>query len=279
MKKRKIKISDCLFFLLALIIAILFALPFVYMILMSLMKSSNAIFEYPPKLFSGVFQFANYRDAFIEINMGKLIINTLIMVVSTMVIGISASILIAYGFSRYKNKYTNFFFTLLLSTMMIPWVVTMIPAYAEFEKLGWIGTRLPLIIPWIGGSAFNVFMIRQFMDDIPQDLDEAAKIDGANSFVILIKILLPQIVPCIATLLVYSFINAWSDYVGPSIYLQSNPDLYTLSLGMQRFFSATGSADWTHVMAASVLFSIPMILVIFVAQKAFVRGVVSTGVK
>lgn len=245
---------------------------------MSLMESSNSIFEYPPKLFTG-FHFINYKNAFLEIHMGKLILNTLIMVVSTMLIGISASILIAYGFSRFKNKYTNFFFTLLLSTMMIPWVVTMIPAYAEFEKLGWIGTRLPLIIPWIGGSAFNVFMLKQFMEDIPIDLDEAAKMDGANSFTILTKILLPQITPCIATLLVYSFINAWSDYVGPSIYFQSNPDLYTLSLGMQRFFSATGSANWTHVMAASVLFSIPMVLVISLAQKAFVRGVVSTGIK
>lgn len=275
---KKIKISSIIYFFIAAIIAILFSIPFLYMILMSIMESSNAIFEYPPKLFTG-FHFENYYDAFVEINMGKLIVNTLIMVVSTMFIGISSSILIAYGFSRFKNKYTNFFFTLLLSTMMIPWVVTMIPAYAEFEKLNWIGTRLPLIIPWIGGSAFNVFMLKQFMEDIPIDLDEAAKIDGANSFTILIRILLPQIKPCIATLLVYSFINAWSDYVGPSIYLQSNPDLYTLSLGMQRFFSATGSANWAHVMAASVIFSIPMVLVISFAQKAFVRGVVSTGIK
>lgn len=163
--------------------------------------------------------------------------------------------------------------------MMIPWVVTMIPAYAEFEKLGWIGTRLPLIISWIGGSAFNVFMIKQFLDDIPKDLDEAAKIDGAGTFTILFKILLPQIKPCLATLLVYSFINAWCDYVGPSIYLQSNPDLFTLSLGMQKFFSATGSADWTQVMAASVMSSIPMVLFVAFAQKAFVRGVVSIGIK
>ena len=274
--KKTDTLTKVLLFIIALTISIFFAIPFVYMILMSLMRSSNAIFEYPPKFFSGVFKWQNYVDAWNNINMGKLLLNTLIMVAATMGIGITASILIAYGFSRFKNKYSNIFFTILLSTMMIPWVVTMIPAYAEFEKLGWIGTRLPLIIPWIGGSAFNVFMIKQFMDDIPKDLDEAAKIDGANTFTILFKILLPQIKPCLATLLVYSFINAWCDYVGPSIYLQSNPDLYTLSLGMQNFFSATGSADWTQVMAASVMFSIPMVLF---AQKAFVRGVVSTGIK
>ena len=278
-RKIKEKVINVLLFIIALLISIFFALPFIYMILMSLMKSSNDIFTYPPKLYSGVLKFSNYSEAFKEINMGRLLVNTLIMVVSSMGIGITSSILVAYGFSRFKNKYSNVFFVILLSTMMIPWVVTMIPAYAEFEFLGWIGTRLPLIIPWIGGSAFNVFMLKQFMDDVPKDLDEAAKIDGANSFTILIKVLLPQITPCLATLLVYAFINSWSDYVGPSIYLQSNPDLYTLSLGMQRFFSSTGSANWTHVMAASVIFSLPMVLVLTCAQKAFVRGVVSSGIK
>ena len=278
-RKNKEKVINVLLFIVALLISIFFALPFIYMILMSLMKSSNDIFTYPPKLYSGVLKLSNYSEAFKEINMGRLLVNTLIMVVSSMGIGITSSILVAYGFSRFKNKYSNVFFVILLSTMMIPWVVTMIPAYAEFEFLGWIGTRLPLIIPWIGGSAFNVFMLKQFMDDVPKDLDEAAKIDGANSFTILIKVLLPQITPCLATLLVYAFINSWSDYVGPSIYLQSNPDLYTLSLGMQRFFSSTGSANWTHVMAASVIFSLPMVLVLTCAQKAFVRGVVSSGIK
>lgn len=277
-KQKELALNIVLFYLIG-VIAIFFAIPFIYMILMSLMPSSNAIFEYPPKLFGGVLRFENYADAFNTIDMGKLIMNTVIMVISTMVIGIVSSILIAYGFSRFKNKYTNVFFVILLSTMMIPWVVTMIPAYTEFEFLGWTGTRLPLIIPWIGGSAFNVFMIKQFMDDIPYDLDEAAKIDGAGSLTILFKVLLPQLKPCLATLMVYAFINAWSDYVGPSIYLQGSPELFTLSLGMQQFFSSTGSADWTQVMAASVMFSVPMVLVLTLAQKAFVRGVVSSGIK
>lgn len=275
----KSKILYVFLFAIALLSAIFFAIPFVYMILMSLMKSSNAIFDFPPVLYSGTLKFQNYLDAWNEIRMGKLLINTLIMVVSSMLVGILASILIAYGFSRFKNKYSNVFFVILLSTMMIPWVVTMIPAYAEFDMLNWTGTRLPLIIPWIGGSAFNVFMLRQFMDDIPHELDEAAKMDGANTLTILFRIILPQMGPCIATLCVYSFISSWSDYTGPSIYFQSNPDIYTLSLGMQRFFSSNGTADWTHVMAASVLFSIPMVLVISFAQKAFVRGVVSSGIK
>lgn len=276
--KTKHWIMNSLFFLIALKLAIFFALPFVYMVLMSLMESSASIFEYPPKFFTGA-HWENFVNAWKTIHMEKLLGNTLLMVAARMLIGITASILVAYGFSRFKNRYSNFFFTILLSTMMIPWVVTMIPSYSMYERLGWIGTPLPLIIPWIGGSAFNIFMLKQFMDDIPMSLDEAAMIDGANSFTILWRILLPQIKPCLATLVVYAFIDAWCDYVGPSIYLQSDPDLYTLSLGMQQFFSSTGSADWTLVMAASVLFSIPMVLVLVFAQKAFVKGVVSSGIK
>ena len=275
--RKKEQVLNIVLVVLMVFVAVFFALPFIYMLLMSIMESSNSIFQYPPKFYTG-FHIGNYKKAFESIDMLKLFKNTVIMVVSSMAIGITASVLIAYGFSRFKNKYSNIFFVILLSTMMIPWVVTMIPAYAEFEFLGWIGTRYPLIIPWIGGSAFNVFMLRQFMDDVPMDLDEAAKMDGASSIVILFKIILPQIKPCLATLLVYAFINAWCDYTGPSIYFQDK-DLFTLSIGMQQFFSATGSADWTQVMAASVMFSIPMVLVLTFAQKAFVRGVVSTGIK
>ena len=265
-------------FILALKVSVFMALPFLYMILMSLIPESNLIFTDPPTFVGSYLRWENFVDAWNAIDMGKLLLNTLLRVISSMGIGLLASIFVAYGFSRFKNKFSNFFFIVLLSTMMIPWVVTMIPSYALFEQLGWIGTRLPLIIPWIGGSAFNVFMIKQFMDDIPKDLDEAAKIDGANSFVSLFTVILPQIKPCLATLLVYSFINAWCDFVGPSIYLQ-NPDTFTLSIGMQLFFPATGSPDWTQVMAGSLMFSIPMVLVLIFAQKAFVRGIVSSGIK
>lgn len=277
MKKKKI-IKKVILFIIAIIIATFFALPFVYMVLMSFMPDSNSIFKWPPQLIPDKFHFINYKEAYEYINMTKLILNTLIMVVSTMALGITSSLFVAYGFARFKAKGSNVLFTILLSTMMIPWVVTMIPAYVEFEFLGWIGTRLPLIIPWIGGSAFNVFMLRQFIMMIPKELDEAAKIDGCSSLGILFKILLPQLRPVLATLLIFFFINTWSDYVGPSIYL-TDPDLHTLSLGMQRYFSALGTTNWAYVMAGSVIFSLPMLLVLFFAQKAFVRGIVTTGLK
>ena len=266
-------------FIISLGIAVFFSLPFLYMVLMGLMKDSNSILSYPPKFFSDKLYFTNFTNAWNYINFGQKLINTVIIMVTSMSLNIVSSILVAYGFARFENKYANIFFMILLSTMMIPWVVTMIPAYAEFEFLGWIGTRLPLIIPSIGGSAFNVFMIRQFMVGIPKELDEAAEIDGCGTFQILWRIIIPQLKPVLATLFVYSFISGWSDYTGPSIYLQTVPEYYTLALGMQQFFSATGTANWAHVMAASLMYSIPLVLVISLCQKAFVRGVVNTGIK
>ena len=248
------------------------------MILMSFMPDSNSIFRWPPQLISPRYNLDNYINAYQFIDMSKLFMNTMIMVVTSMGLGITSSILVAYGFARFKAKGSDVLFTVLLSTMMIPWVVTLIPQYVQFEYFGLIGTRLPLIIPWIGGSAFNIFMLKQFIMMIPKELDEAAKMDGANSFKVLYYILLPQLKPVLATLLVFSFINAWSDYVGPSIYF-TDPNLHTLSIGMQAFFSATGTANWAYVMAASVMFALPMVIVLFVAQKAFVRGIVTTGLK
>ncbi len=278
MSDKKAKtIATVVFTVLAVLIAVFCALPFVYMVLMSFHESSNSIFTWPPKLFVKP-RLKNYVEAFQYIGMGKLALNTLILMLGSVVIGIASSVLVAYGFARFQNRYSNFFFNVLLSTMMIPWVVTMIPAYAEFEMLGWLGTRLPLIVPWIGGSAFNIFLLKQFMTAVPKELDEAGKIDGCNSFVILVQIILPQLKPALATVFIFAFMNTWSDYLGPSIYLQDS-SLYTLSLGMEGFFSATGTANWAWVMAAGVMFSLPLILLLFVCQKAFVRGIVTSGIK
>ena len=278
MNRKRDKLLIIFLSIISLLIAIFFGLPFIYMVLMSFMPNSNMIFNWPPILISTNYSLTNYVEAYAYIEMGKLLLNTTIMVASSMILGISSSLLVAYGFARFKAKGSEVLFIILLSTMMIPWVVTLIPAYVEFELLGWIGTRLPLIIPWIGGSAFNIFMLRQFIMMIPKELDEAAEMDGCGSFKTLIYILIPQLKPILATLFVFSFISAWSDYVGPSIYL-NDPALHTLAIGMQGFFSAAGTANWAHVMAASVMYSIPMVLVLVLAQKAFIRGIVSSGIK
>lgn len=265
-------------FVVALIIAVLFCLPFVYMLLCSFQPTSADIFQWPPKLIPEVFRFSNYVEAFRTMNFPWAFGNTLLLVVSVMTLNLVGSILVAYGFARFEARLKRKLFGLLLSTMMLPWVITMIPSFAIYRYIGWIGTRLPLIVPAIGGSAFNIFMLRQFMLGIPKGLDEAATIDGCGSFGILWRILLPNMLPVLATLVVFQFTSVWSDYVGPSIYLLDS-DLHTLSLSLYNFQDSSGVMEWNKVMAGCVMFSLPMVLVLFLAQNAFVRGIVSSGLK
>ena len=265
-------------FVVALIIAVLFCLPFVYMLLCSFQPTSADIFQWPPKLIPEVFRLSNYVEAFRTMNFPRAFGNTLLLVVSVMTLNLVGSILVAYGFARFEARLKRKLFGLLLSTMMLPWVITMIPSFAIYRYIGWIGTRLPLIVPAIGGSAFNIFMLRQFMLGIPKGLDEAATIDGCGSFGILWRILLPNMLPVLATLVVFQFTSVWSDYVGPSIYLLDS-DLHTLSLSLYNFQDSSGVMEWNKVMAGCVMFSLPMVLVLFLAQNAFVRGIVSSGLK
>ncbi len=265
-------------FIAAFAVAALFCLPFVYMLLCSFQPESADIFRWPPKVIPERFRFRNYADAFKIMNFPRAFGNTILLVVCVMTLNISGSVLVAYGFARFEAKLKNKLFGLLLSTMMLPWVITMIPSFAIYRYIGWIGTRLPLIIPAVGGSAFNIFMVRQFMMGIPRDLDEAATIDGCGSFGVLWRILLPNMAPVLATLVVFGFTNVWSDYVGPSIYLIDS-ELQTLSLSLYNFQDSSGVMEWNKVMAGCVMFSLPMVLVLFLAQNAFVRGIVASGLK
>ena len=169
--------------------------------------------------------------------------------------------------------------TILLSTMMLPWVVTMVPAYVLFAKLGLVGTLWPLILPSIGGSAYNIFLLQQFFRSIPKELDDAAKIDGCNSFQVLTRILLPNCGPIIATMVIFSFIGIWSDYVGPSIYILDQ-EQYTLALGLQFLKTSNFIAPpWHRLLAGCVLYALPMVIVYICCQKAFVRGAVDSAIK
>ena len=226
--------------------------------------------------------FSNYPDVFKQWNFFQLLGNTLFVVFSSMIISITASILVAYGFARFRAKGKNLMFGFMLSTMMLPWIVALMPSYILFTKLQWTGTFLPLIVPAIGGGAFNIFLLRQFMMGIPKSLDEAGIIDGCSRLGVLVKLLLPQCMPIIATLVVFSFNGAWSDYVGPSIYLMGNEAKYTLSVGitvLKNQAGGQGEIQWQMIMAACVMFSLPMILVLSLAQNAFIRGIVTTGLK
>jgi multiple sugar transport system permease protein len=248
------------------------------MIFCAFQETSSDVYSYPPNI-PNFLNFNNFKFYLVETEFLNQLGNTLLLVVSNMVIGLVASILVAYGFARFRAKGKKVAFTLLLSTMMLPWVVTMVPAYMLFAKLNMIGTFWPLILPSIGGSAFNIFLLRQFFMSLPRDLDEAAKIDGCNSFQVLTKILLPNCGPIIATIVIFSFIGTWSDYVGPSIYILDESH-FTLSLGLQFLKSSNFIAPpWHQLMAACVIYALPMVIVYICCQKAFVRGAVGSAIK
>lgn len=278
-KKRK-AINSAIIFVFMCVFCLILLLPYFFMVNASLKPESSKVFIYKPWI-SGELRFANYADVFREWNFFRLLTNTLIVVFSSMALSITAATLVAYGFARLKSRSKNVLFSIMLSTMMLPWVVTMMPSYIMFVKLNWTGTFLPLIIPAIGGGAFNIFLLRQYFMGIPKSLDEAAIIDGCSRLGVLFRIIVPNSLPIFATLIVFSFNGAWSDYVGPSIYLMGMDQKYTLSVGLTiiKNQAGNGEIEWHKIMAGCVMFALPMVVVLFTAQNAFTRGIVTSGIK
>ena len=279
-RKNKKTIKKIIFTIIALILSLILTIPFVWMVICSFQESPELIFANPPVM-PNIFKvgFKNYALAFETIDMWRMIKNTLIIVFWNLILSVTSSVLVAYGFARSRVKEKGVFFAILLSTMMLPWVVTLVPSYIIYSKIGWVGTRLPLILPAIGGNAFYIFLLRQFFMGIPRELDEAAEIDGCNKVTTLFRILLPQAKPVIATIVVFSFVGTWSDYVGPRIYLASSPELQTLSVGLNHFRSQSSAMPWHAVMAACVIFTIPMVFTMYISQKQFTEGIVTSGIK
>ena len=279
--KKVEKVTNILLSVFMGIISLILIIPFLWMIISSLQPTATSIFQNPPK-FPEVWSFSNYVEIFKVWDFWGMLGNTLFVVFTSMILSITSSVLVAYGFARFRARGKKLMFMFMLSTMMLPWIVTLMPSYILFQKIGWTGTFLPLIVPAIGGGAFNIFLVRQYIMGIPKSLDEAAIMDGCNRFQILTKVLLPQCGPILATLVVFSFNGAWSDYVGPSIYLMGVESKYTLSVGLTILKNQTagyGVIPWHLIMAGCVVFAMPMIVILFVAQDAFVRGVVTTGIK
>lgn len=283
-RARKEKTVNIVITVFMFVVCLILLIPFLWMLVSSFQPNGESLFQDPPKLPSP-WRFQNYVDIFVnwgQMNFFKMLLNTLLVVFSTMGISLVASVLVAYGFARFRARGKKLMFAIMLGTMMLPWIVTLMPSYILFTKLGWTGTYLPLIVPAIGGGAFNIFLLRQYFMGLPKSIDEAGIIDGCSRFGVLWRLLLPQCKPVLATLVVFSFNGAWCDYVGPSIYLMGNPDAYTLSVGLSILANQTiggGAIPWHLIMAGCVVFALPMIIVLFCAQDAFVRGIVTSGLK
>lgn len=202
--------------------------------------------------------------------------NTLVVAVLGVVGTVFSSALVAYGLSRLRWPGRESLFKLTLATMMIPFPVLMIPLYAVFRELGWIGTLLPLWVPAFFGNAFNIFLLRQFFLTIPSELSDAARIDGCSEFSIFWRIMLPLARPALSVVALFHFLFVWNDFLGPLIYL-TEPETFTMALGLQQYQSQNGGSEWHLLMAASVLLILPIVMLFFFAQRTFIQGISTTG--
>ena len=253
--------------------------PFYIMVAMSLKTpgeiANSSLWELPK-----VLQWANYDKVLTNPNAPFILFfrNSLIIsCLGTLGVLLSSS-MVAYGFARMKFPGRDRLFVLLLSTMMLPGIVTMVPQYVLWKYLGWVDTFYPLIVPaFFGGGAYNIFLLRQFLMGIPRDIDEAAILDGANHATIFWRFMMPNMGPALATVGIFSFIYNWKDFQGPLIILNS-PEHQTLELGLQTY-RAMNQNQWELLMAGSVIVMIPIIILFLVGQRYFVKGIVMTGIK
>jgi multiple sugar transport system permease protein len=219
----------------------------------------------------------NYPTAMTTVPFGKYVGNSLIYVGITTVGTVLSATFVAYGFARFRAKGLGVLFLLLLSTIMLPPQVTLIPQFVLFSKFGWYDTFLPLIVPSFFANAWNVFLLRQYFMTVPLELDDAARIDGCGPLGILWHVILPQSLPAMATVAIFHSLWAWNDFYYPLIYLQSR-EKFTVSLGLQQFNSVY-SRNLPGLMAASTVALMPAVLIFFFAQRLFIQGVVISGIK
>lgn len=214
-----------------------------------------------------------------QFSFGHFMLNTFQFTVPTVLFTTFSSLVVAYGFARFKFPLNKLLFALMLSTLMLPPTVVIIPRYLLFQNLGFLDTYLPFIIPAIlGGSPFYIFMQYQFLRGLPKELDESAVMDGANSFVILTKILLPLSVPALISAAVFNFMWAWNEFFSVLIYI-SSVSKYTVSLALRMMMDIDAATTWNQIMAMSVISMLPCLLFFFLAQRYFVEGIARTGIK
>ncbi len=240
-------------------------------------KNARQIFRIPPSWLPRPVEWINFVQALHAIPYLHYVWNTLVILFWVELGTVVSSPAIAYAFARLRWRGRNALFGLVLGTMMLPFQVTMIPLYTTFVKLHWINTFLPLTVPSFFGNAFYIFLLRQFFMTIPEELSEAARIDGTSELGIFWRIILPLSRPALVTVVLFTFVNVWTDFLGPLIYLNTTAK-WTISIGLTQFLS-THSAQWGLLMAGSSLFMVPVIILFLLLQRTFIRGITMTGLK
>lgn len=268
-QKKRLSPRQIIIFIILALGSILFLLPLWWMIATSL-KSMQEIAQYPPTFIPQEFHLDNYIRTWAAAPFTQYTLNTLLLSFFAVTGNVIVNAFVAYGFARIRFRGKKIWFSILLATMMIPGFVTLIPQYVMFSKLHLVGTYYPLIIPQFLGSAFYIFMLRQFYLSIPRELSEAAKIDGASHFYTWLRVIIPLSKPALATIAILSFNGAWNDFLGPLLYV-NDESLYTLQIGLQSFRGSV-QTQWNYLMAGSVLVLLPVIVLFFIFQRYFIEG-------
>ncbi|MBE2240788.1 MAG: carbohydrate ABC transporter permease [Caldilineaceae bacterium] len=253
------------------------SLPFVWLVSSSF-KPEEKIFVFPPEWIPNPFRPQNYVEALLYKPFGLYFFNTMRIVVLNLVAILLSASFCGYGFARIRFPGRDFWFGLVLATLMVPYFVLMVPQFIMFSRLGWVDTFLPLTMPFFfGGGAFNIFLFRQFFRSLPEELADAGRIDGCTEFGIYWRIMMPLCKPALATVAVFTFLAAWNDYIGPLLYLRSDYN-FTVAIGLATFRGVMRT-EWNLLMAASTAMILPVILLFFFAQRYFVDGLVLSGLK
>ncbi|MDL4907383.1 carbohydrate ABC transporter permease [Enterococcus gallinarum] len=257
------------------VIGLISLVPFLWLVRSSFMDSYE-IFEFPPKWLPDQLLFSNYADVFQVLDLKTYLVNTFLIIIPCIIGNVFTSCLCGYAFGRLNFKYKNMWFAMVIATMMLPGAVTLIPTFMMWNKLGFVNSFVPLIAPaFFGGGGFNVFLMRQFFAGIPKELDEAAILDGATHWQIFYKIMLPLVKPAMMVVGFFTFMNTWTDFFGPLIYL-NDPSKQTLALGLLQL-KGQFSSQWNIMMAASTLMTIPALVLFFFGQKYFIQGISLTS--
>jgi len=256
-------------------VAAVFLMPLLFVVLTALMTTRQAL---TPEIWPRPFKWSNFADVFRSIPLIRYTWNTTqIAVLSTVGVVVSC-VPVAYALARMRWRGRQAAFLLILSTLMLPFQVTVVPLYIVFSRFHWIPSLRPLIVPAFFGDAFSIFLLRQFFMTIPEELSDAARVDGGSELQIMLRVIVPLAKPAIAAVALFNFLWAWNDFFGPLLYLGAEPKLWTLAIGLSEF-RLLHSVDWNLMMAASVLFMLPVIVLFFLAQRVFIEGVTLTGVK
>lgn len=272
------RIGNVVVFTILLLGALVMIVPLIWMVSTSV-KTKLQVFEMPPKWIPNPFVWGKYSEIWEKGPLLDGFINSLKVAVTVTVVGSFTSSLAAFGFSKLNFPHKNKIFLALIGTMMIPFPVVMIPQFVLFSKIGWVDTLKPLIVPGLFGNVMMIFFLKQYMESVPNEIIDAAKIDGCSFFKIYYKIIFPLILPAVSAQIILWFMGIWNDFLAPSIYL-STPEKMTLQPIIQAFNATYAiQTDYPLIMAASVMSMIPIILIFIIFQKWIIESVAITGVK